>query len=622
MKRITAAIIVITAFLVSCVKEDAVVGPGIVPESGISFRIGYADYDSEGVTSARSGMALQSGYDRVEYAVVDENGRKVSGIKSLYDSESSEIRMEALQEGNYRMLILAMRGDADADGAVIGEINDVSDVWISFPEDLGRPLSAEYFHSVTPFSVKAVFSEGGRELHADIPETIEQRRIVAKAEFSLNFRNAYLSSATESFGAVLYAPEFYTEMTAGGEYSGVTVAEEYVLDLSASSGNVFMPTVSGKTLRGETEYVTRDYRGKSVRRTGAFTVDALLPNVSVSVVTDAEHPDDDNGTMFLTAGFYDSMNYPKILQDDEHYSIYTDKAQRRFNTSEPLQLSVSEDGRLNARFYSPRDLSDVLIRAKIPAVGDEYLDLAYFDRIPAFADFSETLPMLGRRTWYRTESGKIIELQQMAPEDLSGIVFKVESGDPYWSKLQGIKHGWTIGFDLYGGNPDASDGGPAGNWMGIRPVHCREVVAFFLNFTYMIDMEEHERILMENQDKLYGNGGKDDKVSVETVLSQMRQNRTINAGLVYTGNGVLGLGGGSVFGAYQGGWFQHYDSAYACSVMFHELGHVMGYSHNSAFTYGPWAESLMNNFYVDNLDKLPVDSASYLGSMQNPNKYN
>ena len=142
----------------------------------------------------------------------------------------------------------------------------------------------------------------------------------------------------------------------------------------------------------------------------SFTVDALLPNVSVSVVTDAEHPDDDNGTMFLTAGFYDSMNYPKILQDDEHYSIYTDKAQRRFNTSEPLQLSVSEDGRLNARFYSPRDLSDVLIRAKIPAVGDEYLDLAYFDRIPAFADFSETLPMLGRRTWYRTESGKIIHV--------------------------------------------------------------------------------------------------------------------------------------------------------------------------------------------------------------------
>ena len=53
--------------------------------------------------------------------------------------------------------------------------------------------------------------------------------------------------------------------------------------------------------------------------------------------------------------------------------------------------------------------------------------------------------------------------------------------------------------------------------------------------------------------------------------------------------------------------------------MFHELGHVMGYSHNSAFTYGPWAQELMNRFYVDHLDMMPVDSPDYLSSRQNPN---
>ena len=55
--------------------------------------------------------------------------------------------------------------------------------------------------------------------------------------------------------------------------------------------------------------------------------------------------------------------------------------------------------------------------------------------------------------------------------------------------------------------------------------------------------------------------------------------------------------------------------------MFHELGHVMGYSHNSAFTYGPWAQELMNRFYVDHLDMMPVDSPDYLNSRQNPNIY-
>ena len=204
---------------------------------------------------------------------------------------------------------------------------------------------------------------------------------------------------------------------------------------------------------------------------------------------------------------------------------------------------------------------------------------------------------------------------------LDGISFKAESDDPYWKKLQEIRHGWNIRFDLFGGDPTREDGGPSGNWMGIRPVHCREAVALFLNFTYMIDMPEHERILAENEDRLYGNGGVNDKVSAETVLKQMRQERTINVGLVYPGNGVMGLGGGSTFGAWQGGWLDHYSSTYACEVMFHELGHVMGYNHSSSFTYGPWAQELMNNFYVTHLSRMPVDSPKYLDSGNNPNIY-
>lgn len=157
--------------------------------------------------------------------------------------------------------------------------------------------------------------------------------------------------------------------------------------------------------------------------------------------------------------------------------------------------------------------------------------------------------------------------------------------------------------------------------MGIRPVHCREVVALFINFTYMIDMQEHEEILKENEDLLYGNGGVDDKVTAEKVLSQMRQQRTLQVGLVYPGNGVIGLGGGNIFGAYQSAWVTHYTNAYACEIMFHELGHVMGYNHSSSFTYGPWAQQLMNHFYVNNLHKFPIDSASYLDSKNNPTLY-
>lgn len=155
--------------------------------------------------------------------------------------------------------------------------------------------------------------------------------------------------------------------------------------------------------------------------------------------------------------------------------------------------------------------------------------------------------------------------------------------------------------------------------MGIRPVHCRESVAMFLNFTYMVDMPEHEQILRENADQLYDDNK--NPIQVEKVLSQMRQKRTLKVGLVYPGNGVLGLGGGSTFGAYQQAWFEHYWNTYSCSIMFHELGHVMGYGHSSSFTYGPWAEKLMNNFYVQNLSRFPIDSPNYLNSKTNPHRY-
>lgn len=264
-------------------------------------------------------------------------------------------------------------------------------------------------------------------------------------------------------------------------------------------------------------------------------------------------------------------------------------------------------------------MGSVLVKACIPSISDEYFDLAYFDTIPSFADFYETLPLVQRSTMCRTERGRQIEVKQMTASELTGATFKVESTDPYWGKLQKIEHGWYVYWGLYGGNPDLENGGPVGNWMGIRPVHCRESVALFLNFTYMIDMPEHEQILRDNADKLYDDNK--NPIKVEQVLQQMRQQRTLQVGLVYAGNGVLGLGGGSTFGAYQQAWFEHYWNAYSCNIMFHELGHVMGYGHSSAFTYGPWAEQLMNNFYVQNLSQFPIDSYKYLDSRNNPHRY-
>lgn len=606
----------LVTLLMSCSVEERP-RPSEEP-CGDRLAVGLRYYEfGDGTT--RTKAAATADYDRVELLVADDAGTVVGNIKAYYEKRDASVYIEGIRPGDYRLMIAGVRGDADGDGVSFAHAGSVSDVWISFPE--GGVVGSEYFYSSTAFSVWPQDSPDGVVMVSDLPETITQERIIGRLDMTLNFRNQYTEWALLSAVAVLESPAFYTGLTVDGTFAGTTDGRAVTLDLMAGRSCFMVPTVEGGGSAGQVETVSRTYVGETVRREYGFTVEAVRANHITSVSVDPEHPDDGSGTMFITDKAYAAGGHGLILQDDEPYSIYTDKTLRNFNTARPLQVSVTGDELLSVRFYSPKPLEDVLIRARIPSVGNEYVDLAYFDSIPAFADFYGEIPALSAPGVYRTESGRIVELPQLTAAQLSDAEFRIVSGDPYWDKLSRIEHGWNIRFDLFGGDPTQADGKPQGNWMGIRPVHCREAVAFFLNFTYMIDMPEHEEILRANQDRLYGNGGVDDKVPVETVLAQMRQQRTINVGLVYPGNGVVGLGGGSTFGAWQAGWLEHYTSAYACEVMFHELGHVMGYSHSSSFTYGPWAQELMNNFYINHLSEMPVESPHWLNSKANPSIY-
>ena len=607
-----------TLLLTACHTEEWT--PSAPSDSGaMRFRIQCAAYGEE---ATRSDLRQDTDYDRAAFYVVDESGAAVSGIKGLYDRNTSEIRIEGLREGDYRLLVLGVRGDADADRVTIRTIGRLDDEWLTFPADLDRPLEAEYFYSQTPFRVVAQPADGGYELVSIMDGQPVQHRIIGRADFAFTYNNLYVETALQSRSVELSGPRFRTGFSAAGEFEGSSDGRACTMDLDAADSYLFPPTVDGEPLRGTVSLTTRDYRGHTVRRDFAFTLEEIAPNRIGKIHIPVVHPDDASAVAFVTEQTFDKVGIQYILQDGEPKEVYTDRAQRSFNTAEPLQISATDDGRLHVRFYSPRELKGVLIRARIAsAAGGEFFDAAWFDRIPPFADFYTEWPAAQRECFARTESGRIVKIGPVQAGELAAAEFSVTSEDPYWEKLRGIVHGWNIAFALYGGNPDLPDGGPVGNWMGIRPVHCREAVALFLNFTYMIDMPEHEEILRQNVDRLYGNGGVNDKVSVETVLRQMRQTRTLNVGLVYAGHGVVGLGGGSVFGAYQQAWFQHYFNTYSCEIMFHELGHVMGYSHSSSFTYGPWAQELMNNFYVQHIAEMPIDSPAYLNSAQNPNRY-
>lgn len=619
MKKIVWITFLCSLAFISCQQDewaDSLQTEAATP----TVRLRSDRYENDGAHT-RQTTETDAPYDRVEFYVVDEDGAIASGLKGIYNHQNQEIKIEGLKEGEYELLILAIKGNLLDDGATIHPLKQKTDQWISFPSDLQKPLEAEYFYSKTPFSVSREAVAGGHEYIVHLPAEIVQKRIMGRLDLALLYNNDDVRTAATQKTLSFHTGTFYTAFTGDGGYAGQSNGQTDPIELNDQNTYWFMPTTADAQINAEIGLTTTHYRGGERQCSYLFGVDAISPNRIEQVYARMEHPDDYQGTMYITRQAYNEGNHAKILQDGESKTIYADPAQRRFNTAHPLQIKVNDAGQLHARFYSPRDLKRVLIKVQVPSVSNEYFDLAYFDSIPAFADFFHEVAISSRNGMYRTESGKLIEIGNLTPAQLAEAQYKIESDDPYWAKIKSIVHGWDIYFSLYGGDPDLPNGGPVGNWMGIRPVHCREVVAMFINFTYMIDMDEHEEILRANEDILYGNGGVDDKVTADQVLSQMRRERTLQVGLVYSGNGVIGLGGGIIFGAYQNAWLTHYNNTYACEIMFHELGHVMGYNHSSAFTYGPWAQQLMNNFYVNNLHKFPIDSPSYLNSRNNPTLY-
>lgn len=567
----------------------------------------------------RSSENDSSPYDQLYYFIADENGNRVENIKTYYKTSTSEIYAEGLHKGEYQLLVLGIKGNAIKDRAIVRTPGHIDDEWLAFPDDLQKPLEAEYFYSKTPFSIIEIQTAEGTQETVSISQAVIQKRIMSRVDFNFSYNNPYVQNAVTDKTLSLGQIKFYTTLSGNGELGGESNGITNTISLNQHTSYFFMPMCNGSTFHGEITLSTRNYLKEERRQIYNFDQETLTANHIHHVETHVNHPDDKAVTMLITPAAYNAGDHTLILQDDETKEVYTNASVRKFNTAQPLQVSVTEEGKLHIRFYSPRQLNNVLIKMQLPQVSDEYFDLAYFDSIPAFGDFFEEIPLIQRAAMCRTESGKYIEVQKKTESELAEATFKIEANDPYWDKLQKIEHGWTIYWGLYGGDPEREDGGPVGNWMGIRPVHCRESVAFFLNFTYMIDMPEHEQILHDNADQLYDDNKQ--LVKVEEVLKKMRASRTLQVGLVYTGNGIIGLGSGSVFGAYQRGWFEHYFNTYACSVMFHELGHVMGYGHSSSFTYGPWAEQLMNNFYVNNLQKMPINSINYLNSSQNPHQY-
>lgn len=260
---------------------------------------------------------------------------------------------------------MGIKGNPAADRATIHSPENLQEEWLVFPEDLQQPLEAEYFYSQTPFSIVEKQTENGIQEVASIPQEVTQKRIVSRVDFDFAYQNPYVGYAVTDKSLALGDVRFYTTLSGNGELGGESNGTVKALSLNRQTSYLFMPLCKGSTFHGEINLSTRNYRKENRKQVYSFEQRELASNHIHLVETQVNHPDDKAVTMFITPTAYNKGEHSLILQDTERKEVYTDKTVRCFNTAQPLQVSVTEEGKLHTRFYSPRKLTGVLIKMQL-----------------------------------------------------------------------------------------------------------------------------------------------------------------------------------------------------------------------------------------------------------------
>lgn len=127
MKRITIfALIIGLLFMVSCTNDDIMnsgnTGPG---HGSIRFRLKKSAYIGD--INSRTESVNTGDYDKVFFYIADSDGDIMTTVHAKYNTLTSEIYAEGLHEGDYNLLVLAIKGDETADRAEINEISCMDD---------------------------------------------------------------------------------------------------------------------------------------------------------------------------------------------------------------------------------------------------------------------------------------------------------------------------------------------------------------------------------------------------------------------------------------------------------------------------------------------------------------
>lgn len=566
------------------------------PKGEMTFSLGLQEDD---ILSVRTRSGDPERIAGLWYLLADAEGHIITPSYHTLEDDFSKLTIEGLGMGDYTLALLATT-EADARDAVKSP-GILSDTWLENPSGT-LPLDGVWFYKRVDFHV-------GME-QAPATERVLLERCVGKVDVNLHLTSEYMRRFIRRV-EISFDDGVHTALLADGNYSGESGTEPYDI-----TGRESLYTLPGrKALSGSVRIESSRSDGTLFERRYRFEACEVEAGRIAHIDIEYLHPQNDDGFFAVSEEELRGMPRDTMFLASEPREVFYDRSRRSFYANAPLQCSVSDDHRLQMRFYSPVTIRDVTILCRFDKVSTEFFELAHFEMIYPFMEASFELPVVSRARTFVAGDGRRVLVPAQPELTSDDVTFMIRTEDPYMKKMEQIDSRWFIYFSGY----SAGTAKP-GNWQHMTPIQCRHGVVLVQNMAFMFSSAEFS----EELDKWDGQLKGDNMVVIDLdqLRAKIRNHGGLRLGSINPRSGIGGLGGADgTYGLLEQSYREVYWDAswnaqnvvvtYVRETMFHEYAHCLGYmTHNNTMTSRNYWPTLCATVFVKlgREGKLPVPS--------------
>ncbi|SMD17009.1 hypothetical protein [Pedobacter nyackensis] len=306
--------------------------------------------------------------------------------------------------------------------------------------------------------------------------------------------------------------------------------------------------------------------------------------------------------------FDNDSNSSLMFKDGESMELLTSES-RRYEIGKVLRVKAVNATTIEVANFAPVDIVDATILLTIEGQ-PKPIKLFKIGKIRAHAVQEIKYPFIEGDTKFLNSEDQEVDLAQYKTTGIpvNKVSFDFTGNTDLIKSLKLLaKLKWKIKYHDFDGNDD-----PNNNWKeNIDAKDVRRFTGLIINLAYLFQSDatktqfvaepitDNNKVLLTTEQK-------------EADFKKIIDMSTINCGVVVN---VSGLGGGSTFGL-ANHVLRDYLTMDICSIAVHEIGHMIGYSHDSSMTYttnNRGAVVATGNVYKDMLAKkqFPIKTSSY-----------